>query len=1488
MKLLKATFLCAALILLSSQIHISVSALSQSPHGFDLIINNVNKTLINEHVEFFSTDCEPRITGYSGFFRAADYIAKKFSEYGVQPYEEEYFEYFNVTVPVELGCSITLEDGTQIKAYMLLPNNVATCGYESPTDGDTLIHVKTESLAALGRADVKGKFVLLDFNSRWLFRLLAMYGAKGVIFVPEDESLTTRPEAEQKLLLIPLHFPRLYVPLNEGQMLAKLVKEHAIKVFIKANMLWESIKVPNIVGYIKGTDKILSREAIVISAYYDSYSVVPNLSPGATDSLGISVLLEFARLMAKNPPARSIFLLATAGHWQSLWGAREFVDRHFNEIGTKMVAFAGIDLSTDTETTGIFATGSAYQYMYPSIVNSRYGWLTAKFFNEYLNELKMILGSKYGETFVDGILLTSPVYIQGFPAYDPGATMTLFRQISTQYSLWSRGFNNMFDSEPFMLACYGSAFTYRTTNAFRHYQKTPMDTYERINFHNLWPQVSFIYCTLWGLLNERTIRLYRNPLRVSDDWGYATLAVQVSEYNLTTGYYDLVTERRRPDLWKDVIVHFYTPTPNGFFTVIAKIDKNGEAIIHGLKPYQMGFAEAFVVNKTGHIEWATDIGIFQAPGSKNVYPTSANFIKLVSIFPCASIGLLFSFDPSEFRFLNTMLVYDARAHGPMIHQNSLLFDAEAIAFVQPKLPAEILLLLGEKLPIIMSINATRENPAGKGYTLNKGDSIILGLEDFAKDIFFMSNARYYAQKSRFAYAPTTDLYHKYASSYESELVSYEKEILGCSYKTFAFSRFLYQSVMDLMGQIVSTLSFFFIISILCVFILYGLLFSGIKGRMRLLSIPMFIITQLGLAMIHPAYIIATNAFVNLLSVSMMIVIVILALIIANEAISSAKQIREKVIGLHFTEISRAGLATQAIFTGLSNMKKRKFRTVLTFVSLTILVFAMVSFASITISPRIIETGLGEAKPAYQGILIKYTIWRALPEEVYMSIKSFMADKALVAPRAWLYAPPLPPGAGATGGQPLIMFTAKRITIATSLLALSPEEANISGIDRLLTDGRWFNDSDVFSVVLPEKIVSSLSTELDRDIRVNSTITLWGMELKVVGIINDAKLTNFTDINGERITPADIRLLQSFQPPHYFGHEVLIIPYKLYANLVFPTQVMSIAIKPYNLSETYNLAKDFSLSSSFDVYLATSKGVSWLRTRQWFSLIGMSTAFPPIIIGILTMLSLMLGIVYERLGEIKIYNAIGMSPLHIVMMFLMEPIAYAAPSTFLGYFFGILATSFMIKLGIYPSDLYPNFSSYIMLVVSVLTIGSIISSALYPALKIARLSVPLKEWKWKMTKPEGDVWSMSFPFVAPNETEVFSIFEFLKEYFAKYTLTYGTTISAEKVSYESHKTPEGEEVKQLTTIVRLAPYELGVVQEAIIEATARDDIYNFNLVIKRKSGPRDTWITSNRAFIDVIRKQLLIWREVPLSERIRYLRRWESSLQGGEEKVERVS
>ena len=1465
-----------------------------TPRGFNIVINNLNMTNIMEHVKFLSS--EPRFTGYPGFFKAAEYIASKFREYGLQPYGENgtYFEYFNVTVPFDHGSSIALENGKVIKAYMLYPNYVNPCPYKSPEDGDTLVYLGKGEFEDFEGLDVKGKFVLMDFASRWNFYQAIAGGAKGVIFVPEDPEMVTRLEAEQKEVLIPILFPRLYVKLEEGgEELVRLAKgggAEGIKVHVNANMSWESIRVPNIVGYIEGKDEILSKQVIVVSAYYDSWSIVPALSYGATDSLGVADLIEFARFLSTHRPKRSVLIVALAGHYQSLWGAREFVEKHFADLQSKIIAFAGMDLSSGSKQIGVYATGSAYPYQRPDILyQTRYSWLVSQLFQVYLSEMRMIpqLGINYGERFVDGILGSHPADIGSIRPYEP-RVYGFFSQLGASSSIYYQSYTYLFDSDPFVLAVYGCGFTYHTSDDVRLYQRTPSDTWEKINFNNLPEQLFFIHCTLWGLLNESNLRLTPTKSRFSDDWGYITLTIKVSEYNLLTNWYDPFNSTRHPESWKDVIVVYYTGGGAGAtgMYIITKINKFGEAVIRGLKPYQMGFVDAFVVDrKTGKITWATDLGVWQAPGGKGVPLTSHPHEKIISMFPCASIAIIFAFNPSDFRFVRGVIINHATAHGLMIRQNQISSDMYYMAFVMPDTPTEIILTMGERLPIAVLNNADPANPNGKGFILKQGDMMIFGPEEIIKNMKSMVLSRYDKLYGYYTYTPTTQLFYNLVSKYlvlwENAYIRNEvNRLLGRSYFSWTLLLGLYASVMDLTWQVILSLSVIFIVTIPFAFIAERLLFS-FQGKNRFFAILIIaLLSNFAFSFFHPGFIIANSSPLVLISNCLLIILAPLLLLIINETQSSIKGLRGKVRGAaHFVEISRSGLFASSMNMGIENMKKRKFRTLLTLSSLILLVFGMVSLSSVTITPHLVSGVQSTASPSsFSAITIRATPWTPINEGVYMVLKSSLYGLAAVVPRGFLYPPPQPPRVTQAAALPFIVFSPEKKTSIYGILALSYEEPKVSNIDKLLIPtnppGRWFTKDDIFAAILPDNVARSLSEELGEEIVPGSKISLWGLTLTVVGIIDSERLDAFYNPDGEKITPIDPSSpTTAVTPNHFYSANVFIIPYSLFSRLVYPTPLSMIVIKPANETVKNMLLNELPYQLSYRIYVAEKDELGYfLLHRQWLGLLGYQYLLIPMFIVAFTILNLMLGSVYERTREIAIYNAIGMSPFHISMSFIVEAISYALPAIFSGYLAGIVITAILIILRVYPQELYPNFSSYAALIALLVSFTVTALSSFYPSLLAAKLAVPsrVRRWQKSITKPKGDLWELTIPIVVNTKEETLGIFQFIKEYLS-FSMERESLFAAEKISMEEIK-KDGGEVLRLITDCRLAPYDLGIKSDIIIEGEKinKDAPFLFKLVIRRTAGYATTWRTSCPYVADEIRKQILIWRTIPPEERRRYI------------------
>jgi len=96
----------------------------------------------------------------------------------------------------------------------------------------------------------------------------------------------------------------------------------------------ESIKLAdkNVIGLIEGTDPVLKNEYVVLSAHYDHVGVKKNNSPdsiynGARDNaIGTTALLQSAGFLVKNPPKRSVLIMALCGEEKGLLGSKWYVE----------------------------------------------------------------------------------------------------------------------------------------------------------------------------------------------------------------------------------------------------------------------------------------------------------------------------------------------------------------------------------------------------------------------------------------------------------------------------------------------------------------------------------------------------------------------------------------------------------------------------------------------------------------------------------------------------------------------------------------------------------------------------------------------------------------------------------------------------------------------------------------------------------------------------------------------------------------------------------------------------------------------------------------------------------------------------------------------------------------------------------------------------------------------------------------------------------
>lgn len=306
---------------LAASIILCLGALTPGRSAVDVpeLADQISPERLQARIESFA-DLGSRMSGYPGNQQAADMILDAFEELGLETHVQE----FNLPTPLQKSASLEV-GGHSYEINGLWPNLCRSAAV--PAEGITgpVLYVGNGKLSDFNEKDVEGAIVLMEFNSGQNWLNVPLLDAGAVVFIAPER--TSRGEAETKWLRVPVNVPRFWLD-RENAAALKAAAESRAEATLRADIDWEDRVNRNIIGILRGSDPQLSKEAIILEAYYDSVSVVPALAPGAENAVSIATLLELAEIYSQEQyrPRRSIIFLACSGHFEALSGAREFIN----------------------------------------------------------------------------------------------------------------------------------------------------------------------------------------------------------------------------------------------------------------------------------------------------------------------------------------------------------------------------------------------------------------------------------------------------------------------------------------------------------------------------------------------------------------------------------------------------------------------------------------------------------------------------------------------------------------------------------------------------------------------------------------------------------------------------------------------------------------------------------------------------------------------------------------------------------------------------------------------------------------------------------------------------------------------------------------------------------------------------------------------------------------------------------------------------------
>jgi len=1441
------------------------------------VVSEIDMTSIRSHISHF-TDLGTRVTGYPGSEAAAQYIFDSFKSYGLSN-----VQYHNITAVVPIDYGATLEvlspERNLIQVRPLWPNLVATVATKPEGIIGHLIYAGNGYLEEFDNKTVEGSIVLLDFNSglRWLNA--AKFGAKAVIFMePED---TTFDEAQFKTIGIAFSFPRFYISTDQALYLKRLLdKGEAVTVRLVSDMRWEARTACNVIGFVNGSD--YPHVFIAITAYYDSFSVVPSVAPGAEESCGIATLLELAKYFQNHRPRYTLMFIAFTGHNLGLLGVREFTEDYafgtMRDVGKNIWLLINLDLSTGSNDLAPMSAGPYYRLQSYTIapLMSIVDYISIGLANEISAQLNKV-----------------------FKPSRLGASWSI--------TSWGRLMPlriNPLDHEPFLL-CGAPGMSLGTTYDTRRLVNTPIDTYDHLNFENLKRQVEFTFCVLYNTVNVdfdflKSISPFPAgwaPMReggiYGKAWGFAILKGVAAVYNYSVGWYSPV---------EGAVIFAKSPyaargltqnVPWWHSTLITMSEADGSFVVHGIpqgasSTWGRTVITVYKANSTGSMIYAPDFGKYayspQAIG--NIY--GVNDVGYYTLLRSGSLVLLDFFDPRRLQVPADESLY-LEVNNFVGHSVPDSFGAftiwwtgtgssVGIAHLMPDEPMEVLVKASyaRRYPLATLINSSEENPEGTGYIVSLGEQIILTHTPFrlAENLYWLNDQRLSKALQRGIQSKAITTHAETRKVMDTFWKSIRDKQYGSAYNcsTYAWNLALqtYNEARKTTEDSVYAVTLYALLLIPFAF-LAERLFFGFGGFKRLGSIIVIILLVIFVFwFLHPGFALAYDISMVLVGFTILVLIVPIYSLIVNIVMEAVRWFSRKLLGAHRMEAVSAALFSTSFAIGLENMKKRKLRSSLTLFSIMLMVIAMVLFTSVS-AFSILQSIRYSGKAPYEGILIRPTDWSrgtfGVGENILETLQVQYGSASVVVPRAWMYAPLESP----PGQDPIIIFSQRANTSAFAILGLAPEEVEVTKADSSLSSGRWILPSDAYVCLISENLAKRL------DVKEGERIKVSAIDFTLVGIVKDEMFQSIVDIDQERITPLYV-IPQAAYNIHLPPESVIIVPYE--TAMMMGGKIFSVAVRPNDPGVTARVAREIFERYGWDTYVSYEGGLFKYTAGTAYLLIGWQFQLLPMVLILLTMLNLMLAAVYERSNEIFVYSSLGVSPKHIASMFLSESVCFALVGSMIGYIIAMISIAAISKVS-NVTVLFLNYSStYIAGVVGLVTLITVIST-LYPMSRASKLVTPSLERAWKPpTKPRGDDWVIPLPLSIESDEESAGFLYYLSELMEAHRSEAAETFSVHDIKYEKSQDERGRPLSSLEMVMRLTPYDAGIIQDVRF-----DDVKDvegrrhfFELFIHRRDGLVSVWKTSNRSLVDLIRKQMLLWRTLPHETRREYEERAHKALE----------
>ena len=924
----------------------------------------------------------------------------------------------------------------------------------------------------------------------------------------------------------------------------------------------------------------------------------------------------------------------------------------------------------------------------------------------------------------------------------------------------------------------------------------------------------------------------------------------------------------------------------GYFTVKGLADKKhvlDKLIIEGYK----------FDPESGKVVWAIDKKETGKPNYRLKLLRKSMQTDLV-MFNCRETTLFDLLEPRSFAYMTKLHLFDGRRDAPPEHFWYSRIDTRdsiiSSIYTEPGTMLKLTLSDTVLTNKMILTNGNDDKQLGVGYPVNQYPAIFNTTYHAAKDAWTLLTPRIenlenhgiFDERINELKTRGMEALASSQSGLDNYVYSQAREKAA---EALALAARVYVQIEKTQKDVLFGVLFYIALFVPFAFVMERFLFSFTSIYKRIVAFSIILVLLIAIIYnVHPAFELAYSPMVVILAFFIIGLSFMVTLIIFFRFEDEMELLQRRASHKRTEEISRWKAFTAAFFLGVSNLKRRRLRTILTCTTLIILTFTIMSFTTIKSNQQQVRLPFQTETP-YQGLLLKKVNRQSLPPQATDILVTSMATINKPAPRVWLE--------GRDPSKPVTVPLRNRGSQvnAQGLLGLSPNEAYVTGLNKLLTTGRWFTESDRTTIILEEQMAAHLGVTAGA----SETVELWGAPFTVIGTFKGEHFDAAIDLDGEPLTPVifpeeagaemseeeleamesgdDVRSFQS-RYRHIPAGQVAIIPARTL--LAAGGDLKSIAVRPENAEHIKEIATELSDRFNLAIFTGEQDGVWLYNISDTMNYSGVPNIIIPLLISILIVLNTMISSVYERKGEIAVYTSVGLAPSHVAFLFVAEAMALAVISVVLGYLLAQVSAAILSTTSLWDG-ITVNYSSMAGVAAMILVILVVLISVIYPSKVAARIAIPDVNRTFTLPKPVENRITVTLPFLMKYR-EHESIGGFIYSYLVSHRdISHGlfstgkvdvifscSTVDEIVQMVSQADNPNDLKCLHIRTDVWLAPFDFGIMQTVDLQfcpAREGEDFLSIKITLERRSGESGIWQRINTSFLHELRKQLLIWRSL---------------------------